>query len=226
MFELNNVTLLAVDCRDPEKAGRALQFSSRTIRFAEVRLFTTADVEVNGVAVQRIEAFSDLAGYSRFCLKELVNHINTDYIITVQTDGFIINPHLWCDTFLNYDYIGAPWPASAPWCTRNRVGNGGFSLRSRRFLDLAARQDVDYRHEDVLLTNTLYDYFLENGCRYAPLEVAMRFALESKIPECAYDLNNCFGFHGKGDAFYHQGEGGQFKERLALLDTHGAADTR
>lgn len=226
MLELHNVTLLAVDCRDPEKAGRALQFSSRYIRFAEVKLFTSAEVRCLGVTVQKIDAFSDLAGYSRFCLKELVKHISTDYIITVQTDGFIVNPHLWCDAFLDYDYIGAPWPATAPWCTRNRVGNGGFSLRSRRFLELAARQDVDFRHEDVLLTNTLYDYFHENGCRYAPLEVAMRFALESKIPECAYDLNNCFGFHGKGDAFYHQNEGRQFKDCMALLDSFSATVSR
>ena len=86
-------------------------------------------------------------------------------------------------------------------------------------MELAASLDADFRHEDVLLTNTLYDYFVDNGCRFAPVEVAMTFALESKILECEYNLNNCFGFHGKGDAFYHQGEGGQFKECLSLLDT-------
>jgi len=86
-------------------------------------------------------------------------------------------------------------------------------------MELARQLEDDFRHEDVLLTNTRFDYFISNGCRYAPVEVAMRFCLESKIPECEYDLNNCFGFHGKGDAFYHQGEGQQFKERIALLDT-------
>lgn len=218
MLELNNVSLLAVDCRDPERACQALKYSAREITFADVMIFTSVSLDRQDISVHQIEPFTDLAGYSSFCLKKLVDYISTDYVITVQTDGFIINPYLWCDSFLDYDYIGAPWPASAPWCTRSRVGNGGFSLRSRTFMELAARLDCDYRHEDILLTNTLHDYFVGNGCRYAPVEVAMKFALESKIPECEYDLNKCFGFHGKGDAFYHQGEGWQFKDRLALLD--------
>lgn len=217
MLELNNVTLVAIDCIQPDMACRALKYSARDISFDEVILFTSAEMTCQGITMHSIEELSDLAAYSRFCLKELVKHISTDILITVQADGFIINPHLWSTEFLEYDYIGAPWPASAPWCTRNRVGNGGFSLRSRRFLELAALLDDKFRHEDVLLTNTRYDYFVSNGCRYAPVEVAMRFALESKIPECEYDLNNCFGFHGKGDAFYHCGEGLQFKERISLL---------
>jgi hypothetical protein len=219
MLELNNVTLLAIDCIQPEMACRALKYSTRDIKFAEVMLFTSGDIICQGITMHKIEEISNLAAYSTFCLKELVTYISTDFIITVQADGFIINSHLWRDEFLEYDYIGAPWPASAPWCTRSRVGNGGFSLRSRKFMELAVQLDDDFRHEDVLLTNTRFDYFISNGCRYAPVEVAMRFCLESKIPECEYDLNNCFGFHGKGDAFYHQGDGQQFKERIALLDT-------
>jgi len=222
MLQLPNVTLLAIDCVHPAMACRALSYSAREIDFAGVILFTSADdVSCRGVTVRTIEPISDLAGYSRFCLKELFKHITTDFIITVQTDGFIINPNLWREEFLEYDYIGAPWPASAPWCIRNRVGNGGFSLRSRRFLELAAQLDDEYKHEDVLLTNTRYDYFIAKGCRYAPVEVALHFALEAKIPDCDYNLNNCFGFHGKGDAFYHQGEGQQFKDRIALLDSVG-----
>lgn len=217
MLELSNTTLLAIDCVQPDMACRALKYSARDILFAEVILFTSAELASPGIKLVKIEEISDIAGYSRFCLKELVRHISTDYIIIVQADGFIINSHLWRDEFQEYDYIGAPWPESVPWCTRSRVGNGGFSLRSRKFMALAAELDEDFRHEDVLVTNTCYDYFVSNGCRYAPVEVAMRFALEAKIPECKYDLNNCFGFHGKGDAFYHCGEGQQFREKISLL---------
>jgi len=221
MLELDNVALVAIDCIQPEMACRALKYSSRDIRFAEVMLFTSGDISCKDVTIHKIEVLSDLAAYSRFCIKELFGQISTDFIITVQADGFITNSSLWQDEFLEYDYIGAPWPASAPWCTHNRVGNGGFSLRSRKFMELAAQLDQDFRHEDVLLTNTCYDYFVSNGCRYAPVEVAMRFALESKIPECEYDLNNCFGFHGKGEAFYHCGEGQQFMDKIALLESAG-----
>lgn len=216
-MKLPNITLVAIDCIQPEIACRALKYSSRDITFNEVILFTSADMGCKNVTIKLIDTLSDLAEYSRFCLKELYKYISTDFIITVQADGYIINPQLWRDEFLEYDYIGSPWPQSAPWCTRNRVGNGGFSLRSKRFMELAALLEEDFKHEDILLTNTCYDYFVSNGCRYAPVEVAMHFALEAKIPECEYDLNNCFGFHGKGDAFYHCGEGKQFKERIELL---------
>lgn len=219
MLNLNNVTLLAIDCIHPEMACRALKYSARDISFAEVALFTSGDIRCSGITAHKIEMLSGLAEYSRFCLKELIRHISTDFIITVQADGFIINPNLWLDEFLCYDYIGAPWPVDAPWCTRNRVGNGGFSLRSRKLMELAACLDDDFKHEDVLLTNTCYEYFVSNGCRYAPVELAMKFALEARIPECDYSLDNCFGFHGKGDAFYHYGQGKQFKDKIALLDS-------
>jgi len=50
----------------------------------------------------------------------------------------------------------------------------------------------------------------------------MKFSLESKIPECDFNLNNCFGFHGKGrpeDVQVHDGYYHQFQEKIKLLDT-------
>lgn len=218
-MNLYNISLISVDCVSPVMACRALKYSTRSINFGEVILFTSEEFACQGVSLYKIEKLSDLASYSRFIVKELFKYISTDFIISVQADGFIINPNLWRNEFLDYDYIGSPWPPDAPWCTQNRVGNGGFSLRSRRFVELAAQLDVDFKHEDVLLTNTCFDYFVSNGCRFAPVEVAMKFSLESRIPECNYNLDNCFGFHGKGDAFYHYGNGQQFKDKIAILDT-------
>jgi hypothetical protein len=40
------------------------------------------------------------------------------------------------------------------------------------------------------------DYFLKNGCKYAPVELAAKFSLEYPIKEVEYDIDNCFGFHG------------------------------
>lgn len=47
-------------------------------------------------------------------IKELNKYIETDYVLIVQYDGFILNPKAWMDEFLEYDYIGAPW-----WYTDN-----------------------------------------------------------------------------------------------------------
>jgi hypothetical protein len=117
-------------------------------------------------------------------------------MLSIQDDGFIINPHLWTDEFLEYDYIGAPWPA-LHWCNKNRVGNGGFVLKSKKFMDIEQTLPSTNAHNDVLVTNTYFDYFTYYGCKYAPIELAAKFSLEHAVPECEYNLENTFGFHGK-----------------------------
>jgi hypothetical protein len=137
----------------------------------------------------------------------------------VHDDGFVINPHLWDDGWFGYDYIGASWKNHGQ---LNRVGNGGFVFKSNKFIQLTRQVSYLGTHDDVELTNNYYHFFTRCGCKYAPVHVAMRFSLESKIPECEYNLNNCFGFHGRGyphlvsvhDGFYHQ-----FQEKCKLLDT-------
>jgi len=62
--------------------------------------------------------------------------------LLVQPDGFVINPDKWDNQFFEYDYIGAPWeqvPHSYldPWGKPHRVGNGGFSFRSKKLLDVS-----------------------------------------------------------------------------------------
>jgi hypothetical protein len=44
-----------------------------------------------------------------YCIYNLTRHIDTDYCLLVQPDGFVINPDKWDDDWYNYDYIGAPW---------------------------------------------------------------------------------------------------------------------
>src|SRR5262245_61590852 len=69
-----------------------------------------------------------LQEYSEFCIKELAKHMIRKHCLIVQEDGYIIRPHLWNPLWLNFDYIGAPWGDGV-------VGNGGFSLRSRRLME-------------------------------------------------------------------------------------------
>ena len=217
-MQLSNITLISIDCLNPLMAFKALTYSCRELEFYDTILFTSQDVPSGECTVIKIPPITSLEEYSAFCIEKLAGYIESDFMLTIHADGFIINPYLWSDDFLDYDYIGAPWPADAPWCTKSRVGNGGFSLRSRRFMKIASELEETYRHEDILLTNFCHDIFIAAGCRYAPVEVAMKFALEAKIPECEYNLDNCFGFHGKGDAFYHYGQGQQFRDKITLLD--------
>lgn len=211
---------MSLNCVNPIQSVKALLYSSKEIEFAKILLIS--DKKPNNLPKNIEYVKTELnthAGSSLFTYKELPNIVDTDFFIGIHDDGFIINPHLWDDNFLNYDYIGAPWKNYGQ---INRVGNGGFVLKSKKFVQLTKNLKPLGKHEDGELTNDYYDYFISNGCKYAPLEVAMKFSLESRIPECEYDLNTCFGFHGAGnpkdttvhDGFYHQ-----FQEKRKLLDT-------
>ena len=215
--DLKNITLLSFNGVNPIESAKALLYSSKEIEFAEMVLVSNKRPENLPSNIRYVHTnLGTVRDYNLFPYLELPDLIETDYVLMIHDDGFVINPHLWDDNFLNYDYIGAPWRYEGQ---RNRVGNGGFCMRSKKFVKLTKNLRYLGKHEDGELTNDYYDYFIGNGCKYAPLDVAMKFSLESKIPECEYNLNNCFGFHGKGivpSVFF--GEGQQFKDRIKLLD--------
>lgn len=142
------------------------------------------------------------ANYSPWILKNLSSYITTDFCLIYQYDGFIINPDLWSDDFLDYDYIGAIWPnVGQP----NRVGNGGFSLRSKKFLDLCTKLPKEsgrFNGEDWLACVENYSFMKSNGVNFAPIYEAVKFSVEHPMPEKHYvrgDLSTykSFGFHDK-----------------------------
>jgi hypothetical protein len=219
-LQLKNITLLSLNCVDPIQSAKALLYSSKDIDFAEMILISNKKPDNLPSEIKFIETnVHTHKEVSQFTYTQLPNYIRTDYCLTIHDDGFVINPHLWTDEFLKYDYIGAPWKNLGQ---RNRVGNAGFCLRSNRFIQLTRYLNFRGTHDDTELTNDYYDFFTQNGCKYAPLEVAMKFSLESKIPECEYNLENCFGFHGRGlpeTVSVHEGQYQMFQDKVKLLNT-------
>jgi hypothetical protein len=116
--------------------------------------------------------------------------VRTSHVLVTQWDGFVVEPWAWTNTFLAYDYVGAPWPEQPE---ARAVGNGGFSLRSRRLLAAGMDLRIDDEHpEDIALCRT-YRTLLEreHGVTFAPLALAKRFAYENDDSQGA-----SFGFHG------------------------------
>lgn len=218
MKELPNVTIICIDGVNPEIGLKALKYSIKDIKFAKAILLSHIrpdNIPDNITFCQMPKLTHDT--YSKFVLEHLSDYFDTEFVLLINDDGFVINPHLWQDEFLKYDYIGAPWKAHYP---HARVGNGGFSLRSKKLTQLCKFIRWSGGHEDAEICIFNRGFLEANSCRFAPLELAMKFSLESKIPECPnYDLNTCFGFHGRGvvtDVFEDGGQ--QFKDRLKLLD--------
>jgi hypothetical protein len=153
-----------------------------------------ADEETKGFDLQWTALrLGDIHAYSRFCIENLSEVVSGTHALVVQNDGYILHPDLWDPVWLQYDYIGAPWPLQlVGGDKRKRVGNGGFSLRSRRLLQEC--RNLEYQEgvaEDVQICQTQRHTLLFRDVVFAPVSVAGRFSVEWGNP-----AHPTFGFHG------------------------------
>lgn len=217
----DDVTVLLVDGVDPAHSLHALKHCRKAIPFKHLKLFSFDEPSnLDGVQFTKIPKFT-WNDYNNFIAHKLADVVDTEFVLVVQTDGFITSPHLWTDEFFEYDYIGAPWPDNDTWLNlqsqavrdafnkhhrKVRVGNGGFSLRSKKFIEAsAAYPSCNGFGEDVFLSVMEYDAMSAKGIKFAPVELAMRFAIENPIAEMGYNwpsqdanfnTSRSFGFHG------------------------------
>jgi tetratricopeptide (TPR) repeat protein len=187
-----SLTLVAVDCAYPALAAKALQRSAALLPAARVLLLTDVDTKYDGIETKHITPIKSRVAYSQFMLKQLVDHIDTDYGLVVQWDGFVIHDCAFADEFWNYDYIGARWPHVPG---EFKVGNGGFSLRSKKLLKALCDDEIVFR-EDENEDETIcirYRELLETkyNIAFADERVADRFAFDVSRP-----IGRTLGFHG------------------------------
>jgi hypothetical protein len=175
---------------------KALRICMGLAEFGKVTFFTNEEVPPEeGIDIVRIPEM-DRMGYSAFCIWELHERTTLPFVLIVQSDGFITNPSLWVDKFLQYDYVGAPWAAEEK-CEEDRVGNGGFSLRSRKFLEVCERFPFPISgNEDYLLCRQYRVWMKEQGIKFAPIHIAAQFSREQYLSEFNNNPRRCFGFHG------------------------------
>lgn len=186
-----DVTLVAVTSVALLPTLRALQASIRQVDFARILFLSDQPPPTDDGAIEwrKIERLGSRADYSRFMLTALGDHIATSHALCVQWDGFVVKGDAWDQDFLSYDYIGAPWPH---FHDSHNVGNGGFSLRSRRLLKACRKlpHSAD-QAEDVVIARIQRTNLESQGIRFAPEDVARRFSYERSRPTGAE-----FGFHG------------------------------
>ena len=189
MMDLKGITLCAVDCSTHELAARALAISLSRCRFERALFLTDRQMALDGVEVRPIPTIASILDYSTFVLTRLVEYIETDFVLLIQWDGYILSADAWQREFLDYDYIGARW-AHVPGA---EVGNGGFSLRSRRLLEATADPGFVVGHPEdaaVCIVNRSR-LRLAHALRFAPPALADRFSYER-----VNDGGPHFGFHG------------------------------
>lgn len=220
MKDLKNVDIICANSVNPHEGTLAIQYCQNFFNFGRSILFTDIEGSADGIEVIKIDRMNSVNDYNNFMLK-IGEYLDNEYVLVVQDDGHIVNPDLWDDEFLNYDYIGAPWPLEENWINgfkpetaermwnvlpKNRVGNGGFSLRSKKFLDYSLQfNDCNGYGEDETLCQINYEKAIEYGIKFAPFELALKFSYENPLQEMGtpwgsyvdFDSSKHFGWHGK-----------------------------
>jgi hypothetical protein len=228
---LKDVTLVCIDCTRKVFLGhRAVQKSMEQCDFGAIKFLTDKIGFPNSVPMGTV---SDMAGYSNFCIRELHKHVDTTHCLLVQHDGYVLNGGAWEDEFLKHDYIGAPWGGV------NLVGNGGFSLRSKRLLEACSKMSGDPHPEDDFICRRNRAGLESMGISFAPKPMADRFAVEGASfvwKDYAWNSDGRFwsgqfGFHSyltplsnlkdRPLIFHHSGDLGDIIYSLPVLKVLG-----
>ena len=176
------------------------------INFKEIVLVTheVPNVLPEYIKIKLVPRIQSLTAYSQIMFESLHKHVSGSHILVLQHDGMVHDVNMWDDSFLKYDYIGSPWPADYSSFTDNkgnlrRVGNGGFSLRSRRIYEFIDSKNMKlsshhgWDGEDVNFGVINACLFEENGLKFPDINTAFRFGFETQTPE--YEGTSSFGYH-------------------------------
>lgn len=182
MLDLPNVTLIALTSRDWEGHKQAVDKSCEEVNWGGVKIIWD-------------ETIKNIDDWNKAIIYELYHYVDTDFALLIHADGYVINSSAWRDDFLDYDYVGAPWPLptdSYSYRTPDgelvRVGNS-ISLRSRKILELPSKLGLEWKsyygntNEDGFLCVHNRKILQDNGIRFAPLEIAKYFSKEHEIEE-------------------------------------------
>lgn len=177
--DLSRVTAVVFDHRDPHAAVKLLAAMADVVTLGDLKY---------------LNLFEGWRAFNYWENFEAWKYVKTDFALFMHLDGYILHPELWDPAWLEYDYIGAPWPARL---NQDRVGNGGFCLKSRRLMVRVAQLPWQDLPGDVLVCSHYRRQLEHEGFRWAPVEVAARFAVEHRVAETPAKT---FGFHGTFNA--------------------------
>lgn len=188
MLKLPDVTLAVADTVAHELTALALRDCLAKVEFGDVLVASNRGI-LPGVPHIPVE-FSSLAAADAFRWYGWPKHLRTSHILIIEWDSWVLDPDCWRPEWLGLDYIGALWP----WHKHDRVGNGGFSLRSTRLLQTLAAHPLrfpNWVHEDDVLCRQHRVALECGGFEWAEDDVARQFSFEREEPR-----GPTFGFHG------------------------------
>jgi hypothetical protein len=193
--DLSRVSLYACCWSDAndllERTARVLRYCQKLFNFKETVYFCHRKpaTPLDARMVQ-IPPLTNVGQWNIFVNRIIPEFLKGDFAMSVHEDGFPIRPELWDKRFLDCDYIGAPWKDGV-------VGNGGFNIESRKLLQLKAKLPFcpsPPRPSDYWVCRDNRKALEDQGVKFAPKEIALRFSTETIGGE-----KPSFGFHGRNE---------------------------
>lgn len=222
LLDLSSVTLLSIDCHRPDRTLSAMRWSRRFVKFSKAVLVTDLEKfprfrpsDVCLVPTRQSDRKTSPPGlpnlklaidYELAILRETPLHFTTSHVLYQEWDSAVLNPSAWDTKWLQFDYVGAPWPHHTdlgwpPCDITNSVGNGGFSLKSKRLCEAVRLASLDCNADpaamlisDAWICRTIRPSLEAQGLKFASPSTAARFSCENQI------YSGQFGFHGKATA--------------------------
>ena len=210
-LKLPDVTLLSATSSEMDAAQISMKISSHNIEFGKSKLLCSSPPKQKYPDIEYvpISPLKNVDSYNQLIFQDLHKHFDTSHCLIVQADSFVVNSDLWKKEFLEFDYIGGPWPDKIQVnpnllldLKKNPVGNGGFSLRSRKLVETTSKINFEklnfpMKAEDVVICHYLYQEMINKGIKFAPPELAAQFSMENIENLYGQNVNSVFGFHGK-----------------------------
>lgn len=198
---------MCVDCVDVKRAIAVIEHCKTMCDFGAVKLLSSIPNDYEHKI--DIIPLNSLVQYSIFMLTKCSKYIDTEHVLIVQRDGWILNPGAWDNKWLEYDYIAPVFNQYSI------VGSGGFSMRSKRLMDKLSEwmPEWDGTPEGAETIQTGLGYY-EDGVisfsdelkaifNYAPVLDANKFAQGGNPDEHNY-VRTPFGFHGAMRMINHE----------------------
>lgn len=162
--------------------------------FDRVIFFTNIPIKLDGIEIIQIDELEGKDGYSHFMLKEAYKYIHSKYVLVSQHDSWILDKDQFDERLYDIDYCGALWLETDGLAN----GNGGFSWRSKRLMEIVGQDDFinATSPEDVALCRVYRRYLEKNyDLIWASDEICEQFSFELACP-----TRPTFGFHN----FFHK----------------------
>jgi hypothetical protein len=194
MLDLPQVTLLFVETRAHKITKRVIDDAMSKINFGDILIYTDKPdlIPIEGARYIEVPDFPDKKSAGQFYYQFAMREVKTDFALMLEWDAGVKDVANWRWEFLDYDYIGAPWKVRPQEENSMDVGNGGFTLMSKRLGHFLAENQKNFPvYTDWDLCRNQRKHLEQLGFKWPRRDVATKFAWElTKLPP-----GGVFGFH-------------------------------